>query len=46
MNLFETEKQHAKAIWLLALLLVFSTTMWAQTLSVPDVFRTRRGNYL
>lgn len=46
MNLFETEKQHAKAIWLLALLLVFSTTMWAQTLSVTGRVSDEKGELL
>ena len=46
MNLFETEKRHAKAIWLLALLLVFSTTMWAQTLSVTGRVSDEKGELL
>lgn len=30
MNLFEMEKHHTKTLWLLALLLTFSTVVWAQ----------------
>ena len=40
MNLFGMEKHHTKSLWLLAILIAFSTTVCAQGTSV-----TGRGNH-
>ena len=45
MNLFEMEKHHTKTLWLLALLLTFSTVVWAQGTPVTAVSYTHLDVY-
>ena len=44
MNLFEMEKHHTKTLWLLALLLTFSTVVWAQGTPVTGVCLMKKAN--
>ena len=37
MNLFEMEKHHTKTLWLLALLLTFSTVVWGRIGHSPEL---------
>ena len=43
MNLFEMEKHHTKTLWLLALLLTFSTVVWAQGTPVTGRVSDEKG---
>ena len=44
MNLFEMEKHHTKTLWLLALLLTFSTVVWAQGTPVTGRVSDEKAN--
>lgn len=44
MNLFEMEKHHTKTLWLLALLLTFSTVVWAQGTPEQGVCLMKKAN--
>ena len=46
MNLFEMEKHHTKTLWLLALLLTFSTVVWAQGTPVTGRVSDEKGELL
>ena len=46
MNLFEMEKHHTKTLWLLALLLTFSTVVWAQGTPVTGRVSDEQGELL
>ena len=46
MNLFGMEKHHTKSMWLLAILIAFSTTVCAQGTSVTGRVSDEKGELL